>query len=96
MFRAAFEHSMFSNQFNAVMWDNPLQLTDYNNGLVPPAGPYDASGYSNGNGPARGRISLVPGQHHDRRQLHGAVQVQPHHTRSTARSRSAIRARTTS
>ena len=25
MFRAAFERSMFSNQFNDVMWDNPLQ-----------------------------------------------------------------------
>jgi MtrB/PioB family decaheme-associated outer membrane protein len=60
MFRAAFEHSMFSNQFNAVEWDNPLQLTDYNNGLVPPTGPFDPSGYSNGNGAARGRISSFP------------------------------------
>ena len=60
MFRAAFERSMFSNQFNDVMWDNPLNLTDYNNGLQPPIGPYDASGYSNGNGAARGRISSFP------------------------------------
>jgi hypothetical protein len=67
MFRAAFEHSMFSNAFNEVMWDNPFQLTDYNNGLsyvpcgtTPPTGPFDCSGYSNGNGPARGRISSFP------------------------------------
>jgi hypothetical protein len=60
MFRAAFEHSAFSNQFNDVMWDNPLNLVDYNNGLQPPSGPYDASGYSNGNGAARGRISSFP------------------------------------
>jgi len=67
MFRAAFERSMFSNQFNDVMWDNPLQLTDYNNGLpvipcgaTPPTGPFDCNGYSNGNGAARGRISSFP------------------------------------
>ena len=67
MFRAGFDHSAFSNQFNQVEWDNPLQLVDYNNGLAPapcgltpPIGPYDCSGYSNGNGPARGRISSFP------------------------------------
>jgi hypothetical protein len=67
MFRAAFEHSMFSNQFNEVMWDNPLHLTDYKNGLpvipcgtTPPTGPFDCNGYSNGNGAARGRISSFP------------------------------------
>ena len=79
MFRAAYERSMFTNQFNAVEWDNPMRLTDYNNGQVPPAGPYDPSGYSNGNGPARGRISVVPGQHDDDGQLHGAVQVPAPH-----------------
>ena len=60
MFRAAFEHSMFSNTYNEVMWDNPLNLVDYNNGKQPPDGPYDPSGYSNGNGAARGRISSFP------------------------------------
>jgi len=67
MFRASFEHSMFSNQYNSVEWDNPLQLTDYNNGLpiipcgtTPPTGPFDCNGYSNGNGAARGRISSFP------------------------------------
>jgi MtrB/PioB family decaheme-associated outer membrane protein len=60
MIRAAFDYSAFSNQFNAVEWDNPLNLVDYNNGRVPPDGPYDPSGYSNGNGAARGRISSFP------------------------------------
>lgn len=68
MFRAAFDHSAFSNQFNQVEWDNPLQVVDYNNGLAitnppcgtTPMGPYDCSGYSNGNGPAKGRISAFP------------------------------------
>jgi len=60
MFRAAFDHSAFSNSLNAIEWDNPLRVTDYSNGLVPPLGPYDPSGYSNGNGPAKGRISSFP------------------------------------
>jgi len=60
MFRAAFDHSAFSNALNAIEWDNPLRVTDYSNGLVPPLGPYDPSGYSNGNGPAKGRISSFP------------------------------------
>jgi hypothetical protein len=60
MFRAAVDYSSFSNEYNEVMWDNPLRATDFNNGLTPPSGPYDASGYSNGNGPARGRISSFP------------------------------------
>ena len=60
MIRAAFDYSAFSNQFNSVEWDNPFQLVDYTNGKVPPDGPYDASGYSNGNGAARGRISSFP------------------------------------
>lgn len=60
MFRAAFDYSMFTNQYNAVEWDNPLRATDFSNGLLPPSGPFDPSGYSNGNGPARGRISSFP------------------------------------
>lgn len=60
MFRAAYDYSAFSNKYNEVVWDNPLQAVDYNNGLLPPLGPNDPSGYSNGNGPARGRISTFP------------------------------------
>ncbi len=60
MFRASLDRSMFSNQYNQIEWDNPLRVTDFNNGLAPPLGPYDPSGYSNGNGPATGRISSFP------------------------------------
>jgi hypothetical protein len=41
-------------------WDSPLRATDFDNGKVPPAGPWDGSGYSNGNGPAFGRMSMAP------------------------------------
>src|SRR6185503_8478103 len=34
------------------VWDNPLRATDTN--------PFDPSGYSNGNGPAQGRMALSP------------------------------------
>ena len=60
MFRAAYDYSAFSNKYNSIVWDNPLQVVDYDNGLLPTAGPYDPSGYSNGNGPAMGRISAFP------------------------------------
>ena len=60
MFRAAYDYSAFSNKYNEIVWDNPLQAVDYNNGLLPPLGPYDPNGYSNGNGPARGRMSAFP------------------------------------
>lgn len=61
MFRAGWTGSWFDNQFQSVMWDNPLRATDYSNGKAPPAGPYDPSGYANGNGPAKGRLALPPG-----------------------------------
>ena len=60
MFRVAWDGSWFNNQFQSLTWDNPLRATDFNNGLKPPAGPWDASGYSNGNGPAFGRLALPP------------------------------------
>jgi len=55
MLRAEYQGSFFKNNFMSLEWDNPLRATDYDNGKLPPAGPWDASGYSNGNGPAFGR-----------------------------------------
>ena len=52
--------SWFNNAFESLVWDNPIRITDFNNGLAPPNGPYDPSGYSNGNGPAQGRMALAP------------------------------------
>ena len=60
MFRLAWDGSWFTNDLPALTWDNPIRLTDFNNGLPPPAGPYHPSGYSNGNGPAQGRMALAP------------------------------------
>jgi len=52
MLRVAWDASWFKNQIHEVLWDNPLRATDTN--------PIDPSGYSNGNGPARGRMSMPP------------------------------------
>jgi MtrB/PioB family decaheme-associated outer membrane protein len=60
MFRLGWDGSWFNNRIHSLVWDNPIQLTDFNNGLLPPAGPYDPSGYSNGNGPGQGRQAMAP------------------------------------
>ncbi len=52
MIRVGWDGSWFDNKIHEIIWDNPLRATDTN--------PYDPSGYSNGNGPARGRMSLPP------------------------------------
>jgi len=58
--KVAYLGSWFNNQIHDLTWDNPIFINDYNNGLAPPNGPYDPSGYSNGNGPAMGREALAP------------------------------------
>jgi MtrB/PioB family decaheme-associated outer membrane protein len=60
MVRLGWDGSFFDNQITTLTWDNPIRATDFNNGLQPPNGPYDPSGYSNGNGPAQGRMALAP------------------------------------
>jgi MtrB/PioB family decaheme-associated outer membrane protein len=50
--RVGWEASYFNNQIQEIVWDNPLRATDFT--------PYDPSGYSNGNGPARGRMAMPP------------------------------------
>jgi MtrB/PioB family decaheme-associated outer membrane protein len=57
MLRVGYERSMFSNTYNSVMWDNPIRATDWNG--TKGTG-WDPSGYSNGNGPARGRLATSP------------------------------------
>jgi MtrB/PioB family decaheme-associated outer membrane protein len=52
MMRVAWNASWFDNNLKELVWDNPIRLTDTN--------PYDPSGYSNGNGPAQGRMSVPP------------------------------------
>jgi MtrB/PioB family decaheme-associated outer membrane protein len=60
MFRIGWDGSWFDNAVKSVTWDNPIRITDFSNGLLPPSGPYDPSGYSNGNGPATGRLATAP------------------------------------
>jgi MtrB/PioB family decaheme-associated outer membrane protein len=52
MIRVGWDGSWFDNKIHEIIWDNPLRATDTN--------PFDPSGYSNGNGPARGRMALPP------------------------------------
>jgi MtrB/PioB family decaheme-associated outer membrane protein len=60
MVRLDYWGSFFTNEIQTLTWDNPIRATDFNNGLPPPNGPYDPSGYSNGNGPALGQAALWP------------------------------------
>ncbi len=52
MVRVGWDASWFDNQIHEIVWDNPLRATDTT--------PFDPSGYSNGNGPARGRMAMPP------------------------------------
>jgi MtrB/PioB family decaheme-associated outer membrane protein len=52
MMRVAWNASWFDNNIKDLVWDNPFRATDTT--------PFDASGYSNGNGPAQGRMSVAP------------------------------------
>jgi MtrB/PioB family decaheme-associated outer membrane protein len=69
MIRLAFDRSTFTQNIASVTWDNPVRLTDWNDGqpidLVTNNGPWDPSAYSNGNGPARGRIAMAPSNSQD-------------------------------
>lgn len=60
MVRVGYDGSFFNNNIQSLTWDNPVRFTDFNNGLLPTLGPYDPSGYSNGNGPAKGQLALAP------------------------------------
>lgn len=55
MVRLGWQASWFTNAIQELIWDNPLRQTDTT--------PFDASGYSNGNGPARGRLAMSPSNH---------------------------------
>jgi MtrB/PioB family decaheme-associated outer membrane protein len=52
MLRFGWDGSWFDNQIHEIVWDNPLSATNTT--------PFDPSGYSNGNGPAQGRMSVPP------------------------------------
>jgi len=92
MVRAEYQGSFFKNQFESLTWDNPLRATDYflakPYSIVAPAtvggawvlnGPWDNSGYSNGRGPAFGRLSLPPSSQMNALRLSGLYKM-PNHT----------------
>lgn len=71
MFRVGWDGSWFNNDIQSIRWDNPIRITDFNNGQPlyivcpegtppPPSGPWDCSGYINGNGPAFGTMTTAP------------------------------------
>lgn len=60
MLKLDWRGSKYDNEYWALEWDSPLRATDFANPNSPPTGPYDPSGYSNGNGPAFGRLALPP------------------------------------
>jgi hypothetical protein len=63
MFHLGYEHSKFEQNVPAFTFDNPQFATDFcRTGLAGqvPGACYDPSGYSNGNGPAFGRMAQPP------------------------------------
>ena len=72
MVRVAWDASWFNNQIHEVLWDNPLRATDTN--------PIDASGYSNGNGAARGRMAMPPSNSLNTVSTTGLYKMAPHTT----------------
>jgi hypothetical protein len=63
MFKANYEHSKFDQAIPTFRWDNPWRATDFcRYGLSgqAPGTCYDPNGYTNGNGPNDGLMSLAP------------------------------------
>jgi len=94
MIRAEYQGSFFKNDFTSLIWDNPIRATDYtktsgiNYALVPPTtaggawrvtGGWDNSAYLNGNGAARGLMSLAPSTEMNTFRLFGLYKM-PNHT----------------
>src|SRR5262245_48617934 len=52
MVRLGWYGSFYNDHIDSLVWDNPFRATDTN--------PFDPNGYSNGNGPARGRMAVPP------------------------------------
>ncbi|MBI2407453.1 MAG: MtrB/PioB family outer membrane beta-barrel protein [Gemmatimonadetes bacterium] len=79
MIRAEYQGSFFKQNLPSLEFDNPLRATDFDNGKLPPNGPWDASGYSNGNGPAFGRTSMAPSSQMNSLRVVGLYKM-PNHT----------------
>ena len=60
MVRLGWDGSWFDNQFRIAHLGQPAARHGLQQRQGAAAGPYDASGYSNGNGPAQGRMAMPP------------------------------------
>jgi MtrB/PioB family decaheme-associated outer membrane protein len=83
MVRVAYMHSAFSNPVKSLLFDNPVRATDTT--------PYDASGYSNGNGPAQGRMALWPDSNMNVITLQGLYRMPAHTTLNGSLSLSSMK-----
>lgn len=82
MFHVGYEHSKFDQGVPSFTFANPNFATDYNLNKTTVTG-YDPSGYSNGNGPAFGRMALPPSNTLDTFNWMGMVKL-PGHTTANA------------
>ena len=72
MVRVGWDASFFDNKIKEILWDNPLRATDTT--------PFDASGYSNGNGSAFGRMAMPPSNSMNSVSLTGLYKMPAHTT----------------
>lgn len=72
MARLAWQQSWFTNQIQEILWDNPLRAENVT--------PFDANGYSNGNGAARGRMAAAPDNHMSMVSATGLYKITPRTT----------------
>ncbi len=82
MIRVEYQGSFFKQNFASLEWDNPLRATDYDSGkpvTSQTSGPWDNSGYSNGNGAAFGRMSMAPSSEMNTFRVVGLYKM-PNHT----------------
>ncbi len=80
MFHLGYEHSKFDQNIPSLTFDNPYRATDYSGA----AGTgYDPSGYSNGNGPAAGRLANPPSNSVNAFNWMGMIKL-PGHTSANA------------
>ena len=69
MFRVGWWGSFYDNHINELVWDNAFRSTD--------TSPFDPNGYSNGNGPARGRMAVPPDNMLNAVNAFGMYKLQP-------------------
>jgi MtrB/PioB family decaheme-associated outer membrane protein len=69
MFRVGWNGSFYDNHVKSLVWDNAFRATDTN--------PFDPNGYSNGNGPAQGRMSVPPSNMLNAVNAFGMYKLQP-------------------